>query len=55
MLPARATFSYDIVPAVTAAALRAEVSRIRKMVNSTTAAIIDHLGEEVTKWRQVAA
>jgi hypothetical protein len=41
MLPARATFTYDIVPAVTAAALRAEASRIRKMVNTTTAAIIE--------------
>ena len=41
MLPARATFPYDVVPAVTAAALRAEGSRIRKMVNTTTAAIIE--------------
>jgi hypothetical protein len=41
MLPARATFIYDVVPTVTAQALRAEASRIRKMVNSTTAAIIE--------------
>jgi Protein of unknown function (DUF3102) len=41
MLPARATFAYDAVPAVSAAVLRAEASRIRKMVNSTTAAIIE--------------
>jgi hypothetical protein len=41
MLPVRATFTYDIVPAVTAAALRAEASRIRKLVNTTTAAIIE--------------
>jgi hypothetical protein len=35
MLPAaRPTFTYDIVPAVTAAALRAEASRIRKLVNT---------------------
>jgi hypothetical protein len=34
MLPARATFTYDVVPAVTAAALRAEASRIRKMVKA---------------------
>jgi hypothetical protein len=37
MLPARATFAYDAVPAVSAAVLRAEASRIRKMVNATTA------------------
>ena len=55
MLPARATFAYDAVPAVSAAVLRAAARRIRKMVNSTTAAIIDHLGEELTKRRQVAA
>ena len=52
MLPARATFAYDAMPAVSAAVLRAEASRIRKMVNSTTAAIIDHLAEEITKRRQ---
>ncbi len=37
MLPARATFAYDAVPAVSAAVLRAEASRIRKLVNTTTA------------------
>ncbi len=37
MLPARATFTYDAVPAISAAALRAEASRIRKLVNTTTA------------------
>jgi hypothetical protein len=40
MLPTRKTFTYDFVPAVTAATLRAEASRIRKMVNITTEAII---------------
>lgn len=41
MLPARATFTYDAAPAVSAAVLRAEAIRIRKMVNSTTEAIIE--------------
>jgi hypothetical protein len=41
MLPARATFTYDAVPAVSAEALRAEACRIRKLVNTTTAAIIE--------------
>jgi hypothetical protein len=54
MLPARATFAYDAVPAVSAAVLRVEASRILKMVNSTTAAIIDQ-GEELTKRRQAFA
>jgi hypothetical protein len=41
MLPARAPFTYEAVPTITAAALRAEGSRIRKLVNGTTAAIIE--------------
>ncbi|HEY5131444.1 MAG TPA: hypothetical protein VIJ35_29830 [Bradyrhizobium sp.] len=40
MLPARATFAYDAVPAVSAAVLRAAAHRA---------------GEEITKWRQVVA
>ena len=41
MLPVRTTFPYNAVPDVSAAALRAEASRIRKLVNTTTAAIIE--------------
>lgn len=41
MLPARATFTYDVVPAITAEALRAQASRIRKMVGGTTKIAIE--------------
>jgi hypothetical protein len=37
----RATFTYDAMPAVTAAALRTEARRIREMVITTTTAIIE--------------
>ncbi|QDW38761.1 hypothetical protein FFI89_017385 [Bradyrhizobium sp. KBS0727] len=41
MLPAPARFDYDAVPAVTAKALRAQASRIRKTVSGATKAIIE--------------
>jgi Protein of unknown function (DUF3102) len=41
MLPARSTFTYDGLPAVTAAALRAEAGRIRKLLKATVPTIIE--------------
>jgi Protein of unknown function (DUF3102) len=54
MLPARATFTYDVVPAVTAAALRAQASRIRKMVSGTTKAFIE-IGNDLIAVKQSLA
>jgi hypothetical protein len=41
MLPARATFTYDVVPAVTAAALRVEAAQIRKLATTIMTDIIE--------------
>jgi Protein of unknown function (DUF3102) len=41
MLPAVSTFTYDGLPAVTAAALRAEAGRIRKLLKATVPTIIE--------------
>jgi hypothetical protein len=41
MLPARVTFDYDVVPAVTAAALRVEAAQIRKLATTIMTDIIE--------------
>jgi hypothetical protein len=54
MLPARATFAYDAVPAVSAAVLRAEASRIRlkSMSKHDEWLIIDSVRTEFYKSRE---
>jgi hypothetical protein len=51
MFPARATFAYEAVPTVTAAALRAQAGKIRNLIGSTTVAIIE-AGNDLRAARQ---